>query len=547
MNQKVIFKFCKDLGCCDSCCLRYLGVKNRSAYENPKSYALKFQESTSPKPKDEEVQPEHITIADNGPENTDDTTHAHNTDNVTENTNGSSPPMKRRKMHTCVSCLGVLQEHTWSTANEMVQEMLTKKSYECSTFACALSAPIATLLRERAITLFIGEMCPEYDSNTVCPLKEAWKWSYAVQLATRVLKRLDSGAVSPLLITLNIEYPDEMQELEILKILSPSLFQSRSQQKRRFTVEFTRRSAEQALSGVSADSLRAGWAPPAAGAPAVCVSVVGTHAPVYLGGRYIKLSRELPQTPWLVGGVRMMESSVQEIIFAPLAAAYGLTPEECEHRLKFMSAGREDVDVRCLGDGRPFAVEITDPRRELTEEELKQVCKEISADGKVVVNTMVHVSREELTELKKGEESKCKTYEALCIKLEHSEHERDKGPSDPITVTAEDIHNINTYTNTAEPGVRVRVSQKTPVRVLHRRPLLTRTRDILDLTAAAVPGHPQLVALRIRTSAGTYVKEWAHGDLRRCRPALQHALRAAADLLALDVAAIHLDWPSRGG
>lgn len=32
--------------------------------------------------------------------------------------------------------------------------------------------------------------------------------------------------------------------------------------------------------------------------------------------------------------------------------------EDAEHRLKFMSAGREDVDVRCLGAGRPFAVEV---------------------------------------------------------------------------------------------------------------------------------------------------------------------------------------------
>ena len=32
--------------------------------------------------------------------------------------------------------------------------------------------------------------------------------------------------------------------------------------------------------------------------------------------------------------------------------------EDAEHRLKFMSAGREDVDVRCLGDGRPFAIEV---------------------------------------------------------------------------------------------------------------------------------------------------------------------------------------------
>lgn len=94
----------------------------------------------------------------------------------------------------------------------------------------------------------------------------------------------------------------------------------------------------------------------------------------------MKLSRALPQTPWLVGGVRMMHSSVQELICQPIAALFGwvwvcgwrvvcvtqydtcvvcrLGVEDAEHRLKFMSAGREDVDVRCLGDGRPFAIEV---------------------------------------------------------------------------------------------------------------------------------------------------------------------------------------------
>lgn len=36
-----------------------------------------------------------------------------------------------------------------------------------------------------------------------------------------------------------------------------------------------------------------------------------------------------------------------------------LSAEEAEHRLKFLSAGREDVDVRCLGEGRPFAIEVS--------------------------------------------------------------------------------------------------------------------------------------------------------------------------------------------
>ncbi|KAH9644974.1 hypothetical protein HF086_003304 [Spodoptera exigua] len=136
---------------------------------------------------------------------------------------------------------------------------------------------------------------------------------------------------------------------------------------------------------------RAGRPPPAA--RAACVSVACAHAPLYLAGRYVKLSRSLPQTPWLVNGRRMMHSSVQEIIFEPIAALYRLSPEDVEHRLKFMSAGREDVDVRCLGEGRPFAIEVTDPTRQPSEAELKELCEQISAGGQVVVRSLVPISR----------------------------------------------------------------------------------------------------------------------------------------------------------
>ncbi|XP_059046794.1 putative tRNA pseudouridine synthase Pus10 [Achroia grisella] len=568
MNQKAIFNFCKDIGCCDRCCFRYLGLKIPSAYENSDQYVLKFQDSLSSNTTEESTElkkdvtasNDEVAIINNVTElgetpavcthtqddiidNTDtDTVHD---DNVADS-NGHAPH-KKRKLHPCVSCLGILQEDTWPDSNRMVKEILEKKRYECPTFACALSAPIATLVRERVITVLIAEIFPEYDPDALTALKEAWKWSCGTQLAAHAGLRLHSGAVSPLLLSLTYEYPDELQELEMLKTVAPAVFASRKQQRKRFAVEFTRRAAEQALAEATAGGLRAaGWAPPPPPpAPATAARAAAARAPLHLGGRYIKLSRELPQTPWLVNGVRMMESSVQEIIFGPIAAMYGLTPAESERRMKFMSAGREDVDVRCLGDGRPFAVEVTDPRRELTQEELKRVCEEISASGKVIVHQLVHVSREELSELKKGEETKCKTYEALCIKLGHSEYEHDKTSADPVTVTAQDIANINSYTNTDEPGVRVRLTQRTPIRVLHRRPLLTRARELYELTASPVHGQPALVALRVRASAGTYVKEWAHGELARTRPALGHALRAPLDILALDVAHVHLPWPAR--
>lgn len=45
--------------------------------------------------------------------------------------------------------------------------------------------------------------------------------------------------------------------------------------------------------------------------------------------------------------------------------------------------------------------------------------------------------------------------------------------------------------------VRITIQQKTPIRVLHRRPLLTRTRQILELKAHAVPGKKDITLNQI--------------------------------------------------
>lgn len=74
--------------------------------------------------------------------------------------------------------------------------------------------------------------------------------------------------------------------------------------------------------------------------------------PVYLQGRYLKFQRGLSQTPWVLDGVRMGESSVEESI-GDIALPYFRGSS-----YKFHTAGREDVDVRMLGNGRPFILEV---------------------------------------------------------------------------------------------------------------------------------------------------------------------------------------------
>ena len=96
---------------------------------------------------------------------------------------------------------------------------------------------------------------------------------------------------------------------------------------------------------------------------------------IFMAGRYNKFSRELPQTPWIVDGNRIMETSVEELITEPLKQIIkidgtSIRAQDLIHfwswlisilGAKFASSGREDVDVRMLGNGRPFLLEVLNP------------------------------------------------------------------------------------------------------------------------------------------------------------------------------------------
>ena len=101
--------------------------------------------------------------------------------------------------------------------------------------------------------------------------------------------------------------------------------------------------------------------PPKTDSQTMTLSQCSIQGPVvYVCGRYRKLSRELCQSPWVLDGRRVMEDSVQEIIAQQVSPYFGTVDSK---KIIFMSSGREDVDVRCLGNGRPFALEIVDSRK----------------------------------------------------------------------------------------------------------------------------------------------------------------------------------------
>jgi tRNA pseudouridine synthase 10 len=69
----------------------------------------------------------------------------------------------------------------------------------------------------------------------------------------------------------------------------------------------------------------------------------------------------------------------------------------------FHASGREDIDAKMLGTGRPFVVEISKPRKRFVD--LNSVEKAINAlgKGKVRVSTLRFADRDLVRKLKKSE------------------------------------------------------------------------------------------------------------------------------------------------
>lgn len=247
--------------------------------------------------------------------------------------------------------------------------------------------------------------------------------------------------------------------------------------------------------------------------------------PIYIAGRYLKLSRNLSQTPWFVDDGNRFKSSVQEKIFS------GINAYIKYNDIKFSSSGREDVDVRMLGTGRPFMIEIFNPQWSNNNNnnniiaKIKEYINQMHQDVKV--RDLQFVSRNESQKLlKQGEQEKSKTYQAICC-IDRS-------------FTEADMIILNSVKDLV-------ICQTTPIRVLHRRTLSDRHRTVHSISARPINVDElinpewkeflsQMFVISIVTEAGTYIKEFVHSDFGRTRPNISSLLgNCRADIISLDV------------
>jgi len=239
--------------------------------------------------------------------------------------------------------------------------------------------------------------------------------------------------------------------------------------------------------------------------------------PLYIYGRYCKYERGIPQTRWYCRVCqgkgcercnftgKMYQDSVEELIGWPAT-------EACKGEDAILhGAGREDIDARMLGTGRPFVLEVISPKlRNVSLTALESAINK-SAAGRVSAS-LDHISdRHEVETIKSGKAHK--KYSILV--------EVDGDVSlDGVKSALNNLKGATIY-------------QRTPQRVSHRRADKIRERDVIDIECTGV--EDGRYAIDVTGDAGLYIKELISGDNGRTKPSLTEILGAPAHVATLDV------------
>tara|TARA_B100001142_G_scaffold32091_1_gene28414 strand:- start:2595 stop:4349 length:1755 start_codon:yes stop_codon:yes gene_type:complete len=353
----------------------------------------------------------------------------------------------------------------------------------------------------------------------------------------------------------------------------------------------------------------------------------------YLYGRYLKLERGIPQTRWPCRACKgrgcercdytglQYKKSVQDLIGNPLLELFGSK----EHA--FHGMGREDIDVRCMGRGRPFVIEMKEPKiRSIDVDEAMKMINS-AADGSIEITGLRDSNRSEVVRVKdtpaeksytirfrlqplseaelavltapvdlthidvqerggKGKKQSSKrkrrgdrkndhvkplptvidvvegpdeaTLKAMKkaelvalaeeMKLEATgtkpvliERIQAAAPPAPVYI---DLPEDDVILDTIAKLSGVKLAQRTPERVAHRRADLIRRRTVFETSKPSIEtmeDGTREVEFTLRCESGTYVKETVHGDGGRTQPSLSSLIKAKCDVLWLDVGDIHAD------
>ncbi len=238
---------------------------------------------------------------------------------------------------------------------------------------------------------------------------------------------------------------------------------------------------------------------------------------VFFYGRYQKFERGIPQTHWNCRacqgagcekcnftGKQYMDS-VEELIGRPVITAFGAKTAVLH------GAGREDIDARMVGTGRPFILEVVEPRIRTIDLAALQETINQSADGRVSVALKHWCDRVDVETLKSSKA--------------HKKYR--------ILVEVEGALPAGELANALITLKGVTIQQRTPIRVAHRRADKVRERKVLDIGFVGEEDGKFIV--EVLGEAGLYIKELISGDQGRTHPSLAEILNRPAHVISLDV------------
>ena len=247
---------------------------------------------------------------------------------------------------------------------------------------------------------------------------------------------------------------------------------------------------------------------------------------LFFYGRYQKFERGIPQTHWNCRTCRgagcekcnytgkQYLDSVEELIGRPAIEAF-----DAENAV-LHGAGREDIDARMIGTGRPFILEIVAPKKRTIDLKILETEINRTADGRVAVALSHWSERSDVETLKS---SKAHKKYRILVEVDGQ-------------IPAEKLVNaLNTLKG-------VTIHQRTPERVAHRRADKVRERKVLDIEC--VGEQDGQFILEVLGEAGLYIKELISGDKGRTTPSLAEILQLSAHVVSLDV--VQVEGPKEG-
>jgi len=239
-------------------------------------------------------------------------------------------------------------------------------------------------------------------------------------------------------------------------------------------------------------------------------SVRAQYLPLLIAGRYWKLARRVSQSIWVTRDwERRYPFSVED--------GLALLSELLDGRDTILhGAGREDADVRMLGTGRPFIVEVKEAKRRTIKIHTMDIALNRHAYGLVEYKLASRARRSDVASVKGVDSRHSKIYKALVVV--------DK------PVSEEGLSELERF------FTRRSIKQRTPRRVRHRRPDIVRERIVFSVKTRRL-GEKVFEAL-INAEGGLYIKELVSGDDGDTEPSFASVLGVRAYCAELDVVAV---------